>query len=377
MRRYDCRGWPLLLSLLLIAGPAVAAPRYTITDLGTLVGGTASFASAINDRGEIVGSSTVGGNDIAFVYREGTMSGLGSAGQTRSTALDINNLGEILLQASTGNSGTYYVEKGNVRRQLPQFLNGGVAWSDLNDVGQVVGNAFPPGMSGRAVILNPGQSTPQDLDTLGGRSANPRMVNNHGQVVGVSQGANNQFHGFVYGGGQMTDIGTLGTGTVSSAFAINDAGAVAAYSTTRGSFFPQRLVLFADGKLSDLGVLPGGESMIAHDMNEQNDIVGYVIFPGFTGKMGAFGYVDGELSYLNDLIDPLLGWQLHMATSINEAGQIVGSGINPAGETRAFRLDPIVEPPPNAVPLPAAVWQGLILGAVSLTGVIRRGARAR
>ncbi|MFH1616137.1 MAG: HAF repeat/PEP-CTERM domain-containing protein, partial [Planctomycetota bacterium] len=47
---------------------------------------------------------------------------------------------------------------------------------------------------------------------------------------------------------------------------------------------------------------------------------------------------------LNTLIDPSLGWELLMATAINDSGWIVGAGSNPAGKTEAFLLKPIPEP---------------------------------
>lgn len=50
------------------------------------------------------------------------------------------------------------------------------------------------------------------------------------------------------------------------------------------------------------------------------------------------------MSDLNSLIDSACGWELRAATAINDVGQIVGFGINPAGQTVAFLLTPIPEP---------------------------------
>ena len=47
---------------------------------------------------------------------------------------------------------------------------------------------------------------------------------------------------------------------------------------------------------------------------------------------------------MNSLIDPSSGWILADATAINDSGQIVGNGTNPAGQTHAFLLTPIPEP---------------------------------
>jgi probable HAF family extracellular repeat protein len=53
---------------------------YTVTDLGTLPGGNSSSAAAINDLGQVVGSSWVaGGNIHAFFWAQGAMQDLGTA----------------------------------------------------------------------------------------------------------------------------------------------------------------------------------------------------------------------------------------------------------------------------------------------------------
>lgn len=66
---------------------------------------------------------------------------------------------------------------------------------------------------------------------------------------------------------------------------------------------------------------------------------------------------------LNDLIDPNIGVTLHSATSINDAGQIVGSAYFNDEGYRAFLLNPI-----SAVPEPSTVT--LMLGGLGLVGLL-------
>ena len=67
-----------------------APSYYKVQDLGTL-GGSRSWASAINDSGEVVGSSYLAGdqNNHAFLYKDGKMIDLGTLGGTSSVAKGI------------------------------------------------------------------------------------------------------------------------------------------------------------------------------------------------------------------------------------------------------------------------------------------------
>jgi probable HAF family extracellular repeat protein len=69
----------------------------------TLPGGANSWATGINNRGQIVGyAETAGGQTHAFLYANGVMRDLGTfPGGTDSWAYSINNCGQIVGEATT------------------------------------------------------------------------------------------------------------------------------------------------------------------------------------------------------------------------------------------------------------------------------------
>ena len=88
---------PALLLGSLLAPAAPAAVEYEVVNLGTL-GGTRSVALGLNDRSEAVGWSIDGHSHTqAFRWRHGVMTGLGFLSNiSNSVAKAINNSGEIV-----------------------------------------------------------------------------------------------------------------------------------------------------------------------------------------------------------------------------------------------------------------------------------------
>src|SRR4051794_16587635 len=88
----------LLGTITLAPGTALAAPAYTITNLGTL-GGPTSIGTSINTRRQVTGySDTVGGSSHAFLWDPVTgMQDLGTLGETPgiSNGNGINTSGQV------------------------------------------------------------------------------------------------------------------------------------------------------------------------------------------------------------------------------------------------------------------------------------------
>lgn len=260
---------------LIYVGDELEVPIVTV--LGTL-GGRESRAYAINESGEIVGTSDLATpNEYhAFHWHGGVMTDLGTLGGLRSQA------------------------------------------TDINDAGQIVGTSTvttEPDAPWRAVIWEDG--TAHDLGTLGGPSAMAVAINAHGDVVGDSTLANGLGRGFIWQDGRMSDLGTLGGVIATVPTAINDRGQVVGAAFTAAG--EQHAFLWERGRMVDLGTL-GGTWSFAHDINELGQVVGVSSLEGeYEGPKRAFLWQDGVMTDLGTL-----GGADSMAVAINERGEIVG-----------------------------------------------------
>lgn len=141
-----------------------------LTDIGTLSGGY-TRALAINDRGDVVGTSQIreeNGNSVrvrhGFLYRDGVMIDLGTLGDritNHSEAKAINNQGIVV--GWSGNRAVIF-RKGEAKdlnplaAKPPGFLL--LDAVDINDSGQIIGNALTPSGTTRAFRLDPDRSRP-------------------------------------------------------------------------------------------------------------------------------------------------------------------------------------------------------------------------
>ena len=360
----------VLLVSLVWANLARAAVEYSVTDLGALLGPDRFFnvATGINASNQIAGW-TMDQNDpnqdpsgVAEVYSNGiatTLPNLPAPYNYITTASAINNRGQVVGYGGT----TFYflpypfaehafLYSGGSMTDLGTLGGSYSAASGINDNGEIVGESSisNTGSAVHAFLYSKGVMT--DLGTFGGQSSTAAGINNQGVVVGNARTADGFVQAFSYSDGIMTDLGDLG-GSDSEATAINDEGEIVGSSAFDSSNSGSHPFLYENGKMIDLGTL-GGTNSEALAINDLGQIVGYSDTPT---QQDAFLYNDGTLLDLNDLIDPVSGWDLLEAEGINDSGEIAATGgnINSPGQVDALLLTPLPEPSSTLLLLVAIV----------------------
>jgi len=369
--------------------------RYTVTDLGTL-GGTYSFAYSINSLGVVAGgaataSQTNGVSQTAVVWYHGHPINLGTLGgsdcpdcSSEGAAAIVNGTVVILSETAEGGAqndedfcgfGTHHqclagIWKNGTLSALPT-LSGGknsqAVWA--NNHGQIIGfseNGVGDTTCGtatpfqtthfEAVIWEPDGEI-RELSPLSGDTVSFAFgLNDKGQAAGVSGlCANTSVPPFTAGpqaphavlwerDGSMISIGSLvSDGTINIPGGINNRGHVAGGSQS-SSGAPHAFLWTPETGMEDLGTLDGdffSTAPCCHTINERDEVVG-VSFPGPQGSGRAFVWTkEGGMQDLNDLIPGGSGLYLQEASSVNDAGEIVGWGVNPNGEIHAFLLTPV------------------------------------
>ena len=244
------------------AGHAALWDKGVLKDLGDWGNeySVATYATAINNRGQVVGYSYedygVGEIHEAFLWYKGTLTNLGF-----DVPSDINERGQVVGYGPGGGPG--FLWENGVRTDLDM---GGYA---INNAGQIAGQ----NNQGHAAIWDKGRII--DLGTLGHEPGGFDLslaydINDRGQVVGFTtvQGETST-HAFLWDKGVMTDLGTLG-GDYSWAHAINNAGQIVGYSyTSEGT----HAFLWDKGVMRDLGTA-GGPFAKAFGINDKGVIVG-------------------------------------------------------------------------------------------------------
>ena len=357
-----------------------------VTNLGALPGGSNSFAFGINSRGWVVGLSENGAADPltgfpemnAVLWKDGEIINLGTLGGNASGANAVNNRGQVVGGALNTipapfpdtffnccyifeNFPFYFFPLGTESRAFlwqdgkMQDLGtlGGpdsVAWF-VNERGQVAGQSSIDSIPNSTTLIptvdpflwDHGKMV--DVGNLGGTYGYATGLNNRGQTIGnMTLPGDLTYHPFLWDGGILIDLGTFG-GVDGQANAINDAGEIVGWAGDRGN----RVFSFVwrDGVMTNLGTVDGDPCNAADGINSKGQVVGESSPSCFDPSLpaaNAFLWENGgPMVDLNTLIPPGSGIELATGASINDRGEINARGVLPNGDTHAVILIPCDE----------------------------------
>lgn len=312
-----------------------------IIDLGTLPepeGGFESFASAVNSKGQVVGSAantipdenSMSGNTFwlpplgvqtrAFLWdKQNGMRDLGTLhGSTDAQALLINERGQVVGLSYVGSAPTPSCNAGL------SLVTGSFIWEE-----------------GKGM---------RDIGNLGGTCTTAQDLNNRGQVIGASNLAGDQAqHAFLWEDGSMRDLGGSLGGNFTGAFALNEQGNIVGFATLPQDATFHAVLWTGIGNLTDLGVLGNDQCSLGASINARMQVVGSSLATcnSDTGSVTAFLWEDGSIVDLNALIPSSSSLSLQFTQTINDRGEIAGTGADAAGDEHAFLLIPCDENHPG------------------------------
>ena len=336
-----------------------------LTDLGGLPGGFGSEGNGINDRNEVAGQSLNGLIDpllgtpaaVAVLWKSnGEIVDLGSFGGNESLAATVNNRGQVVGAAANEVPDAFSMFGWATQTRAFLWQNG-----TMRDLGTLGGpDAFAIFVNDRSQVAgvaytnstpNPVTGTPtqdpflwengkmKDLGTLGGTQGFVNAFNNRGQVAGESNLAGDlTSRPFLWDGRVLKDLGTLG-GSVGTATSLNDAGEVSGEADLPGDEI-HHAFFWKDGVMSDLGTISEDPCSVAHFMNARGQVVGTSTNCFGTELHGFVWQPGGPIIDLNSFVPPDSDLVVTDGETINDGGEIAGSGMLPNGDFHAIVLIP-------------------------------------
>jgi len=330
----------------------------SITDLGALVPGGFSDASAVNDAGLVVGLANPDPSSNVFhatVWTDGVPRDLGTLCSApcpfdaHSSASDVNELGQVVgnSEIADGYNRGFIWHEGEGMRILPP-LEGDVASVafGINNRGEAVGNSRRSMSGGDArPVMWTADGTPHEL--AGWTSGSALDVNDNEQIVGFFVADDGWGHASQWERGILTDLGGLPAacpGPTSFAYGINRFGHVAGVADMDCSSAPHA-VKWVHRVIHDLGTVKPGMSYAASydNINDAGDVVGYsphpTTCPPTYGASRATLWKHGAIIDLGSLSDSPCASST--ASAVNNHGLVVGNSATATGQSHAvvYRLN--------------------------------------
>jgi len=306
-----------------------ALPSYNVVDLGP------GSAIAISENGNVLGSTNgqlwryIGGSRKNLPYSRGSGAG------------DINDVGQVAAEGMSSGQGSYeaFYFDGTAGHTYTYDYNViALRFRSINESGVAVGYGLMPGDVGSDDFCY--ENGWQWLSPWHGGAV---TIRNNGEIA-----YNREYTPYPEGMPNENEWKSIWVGgrplampdpEAVYAYPINftaDGSLVGCYCTPTNSPYVCNINehwFTWNGQQFKIVLEGTAETPLVLDFmngNSNGDLVGYDLC------------IDGTLGSVSDLESA--GWTITYAYDINDAGQIVGTGVNAAGETRAVLLNPIPEP---------------------------------
>ena len=239
----------------------------TMTDLGTL-GGPDTVVGFINDSGQIAGNSYTSSIIVpetgqppqhAFLWEDGVMHDLGTLGGTLTLVSYLNNRGDVIGSSTLVGDANLHPVLWTGNNVIDLGTLGGTAGHAiaLNDSGEIAGWSSVANERHHAFFWKNGVMS--DLGTIASdRFSVAHAINARGQVVGTSGSNGQEVHGFLsQQGAPMIDLNAFVPPgmelTITDGEWINDRGEIAASGMLPNGDFHAVLLVPCDNPEADSG----------------------------------------------------------------------------------------------------------------------------
>lgn len=336
----------VLLLMSSVSAPAAnaAGPR-TVVDLGALPGGLSS-ATALNDNGVVVGTSTTGTSTVLHAVRwnrSSRITDLGSVDGSDTYALGVNQRGTTFGFAencalTSGSCSLRWSPDGTLHR-LPALAPGAASHpQSINDHDVVVGSAGAPDGHGHPVRWTAGGQV-VDLGLPPGAVDGTALgINNRGLIVGLADFADGWAHALLWDHDRgVIELPPAPGQVVSWALGVTEDGLIVGDVNTTG--YHMARWQYRDGVIRPPEVL------------EADSYLYYTSRSGIAVAPGLRWDRSGRVTELK----PLHQGGGSYPNAVNDAGIVVGSSGRPDGTATSVWWDRAGAPHEFPAPSPSPV----------------------
>ncbi len=322
---------------------SLAAPSFTSTSIPGM------FGEKLNDLGQVVGP---GGNSVG-VFSVGTgttILPLPSFG-TVAVGYAINNAGQISGSTNSPSGGSGFFYSNGVYTNVPSLQT--IDFGSLNSQGQAM-------RAGGTSIYDSASATVIGIGITGYSLNDSSLVAGFVTIGGANVAA-------TWKQGVTTVLGLPSGVTQSYLVDINNSGVGVGYAQVNGNLVG---FSYSNGALSYLPTVLGGTSytsVIPRAINDAGQIVGTL---SASGLERAFLYDNGQMYDLSSLVTGIpAGQVLTRAKDINAKGQIVVGSTNIFGSvtSNSFLLTPVL----SGASIPEPSTNLLVIAGIVLIAILR------